>query len=166
MYINKSQTKKLSLSLLYFGSSAGKESTCNAGDLGSIPGLGRSAGEGIGYPLQYSWASLVAQLVKKICLHCRKPGFNPWVGKIAWRRKRLPTPVFWPGEFHGLYNDSVTHFHFHQVITKMGLFNYLGYSRSIPRKDYIFQLGPNESKYFALSENYPFYQKYVRILLT
>ena len=45
-------------------SSAGKESACNAGDSGSIPGLGRSAGEGIGYPHQYSWASLVAQLVK------------------------------------------------------------------------------------------------------
>ena len=44
--------------------SAGKESTCNAGDSGSIPGLGRSAGEGIGYPLQYSWASLVAQMIK------------------------------------------------------------------------------------------------------
>ena len=44
--------------------SAGKESACNAGDPGSIPGLERSAGEGIGYPLQYSWASLVAQLVK------------------------------------------------------------------------------------------------------
>ena len=40
-----------------------KESTCNAGDPG-LPGLGRSAGEGIGYPLQCSWASLVAQLVK------------------------------------------------------------------------------------------------------
>ena len=45
-------------------SSAGKESTCNAGDSGSIPRLGRSTEEGIGYPLQYSWASLVAQLVK------------------------------------------------------------------------------------------------------
>ena len=31
-----------------------------------------------------------------------QPGFNPWVGKIPWRRERLPTPVFWPGEFHGL----------------------------------------------------------------
>ena len=41
-----------------------KESTCNAGDPALIPRLGRSAGEGIGYPLQYSWASLVAQLVK------------------------------------------------------------------------------------------------------
>ena len=45
-------------------SSVGKESTCNAGDPGSIPESGRSAGEEIGYPLQYSWASLVAQLVK------------------------------------------------------------------------------------------------------
>ena len=42
----------------------GKESACNAGDLGLIPGSGRSAGEGIVYPLQYSWASVVAQLVK------------------------------------------------------------------------------------------------------
>ena len=45
-------------------SSAGKESACNAGDPGSIPGSGRSAGEGNGYPLQYSWTSLVAQLIK------------------------------------------------------------------------------------------------------
>ena len=45
-------------------SSVGKESTCNAGDPSSIPGSGRSPGEGIGYPLQYFWASLVAQLVK------------------------------------------------------------------------------------------------------
>ena len=45
-------------------SSVGKESACDAGDPGSIPGLGRSSGEGIGYPLQYSWAFLVAQLVR------------------------------------------------------------------------------------------------------
>ena len=44
--------------------SAGKESACNVGDPGSIPGSGRSAGEGIVYPLQYSWASPVTQLVK------------------------------------------------------------------------------------------------------
>ena len=50
------------------GSSAGKETTCNAGDPGSIPGLGRSPGEELVYPLQYSWASLVAQM-----------GKNPWV---------------------------------------------------------------------------------------
>ena len=45
-------------------SSVGKESTCNAGGPSSIPGSGRSVGKGIGYPLQYSWASLVAKLVK------------------------------------------------------------------------------------------------------
>ena len=47
-------------------SSVSKESACNAGDPRSIHGSGRSAGEGIGYPLQYSWASLVAQLVKNL----------------------------------------------------------------------------------------------------
>ena len=57
-----------------------------------IPGSGRSAGEGIGYPLQCSWASLVAQLV--IRLQRRRLGFDPRVGKIPWRRERLPTPVF------------------------------------------------------------------------
>ena len=54
-------------------SSAGKESACNAGESGSIPGLGRSHGEGIGYPLQYLWISLVAQMVK-----------NPSVMKKTW----------------------------------------------------------------------------------
>ena len=47
-------------------SSVGKESACNAGDPGAIPASGRLAGEGTGYPLQYSWASLVAQLVKNL----------------------------------------------------------------------------------------------------
>ena len=47
-------------------SSVGKESTCNAVDPGLTPGLGRSAGKGIGYLLHYSWASLVAQLVKNL----------------------------------------------------------------------------------------------------
>ena len=40
----------------------------------------------------------------RICLQCGKPGFDPLVGKIPWRRERLPTLVFWPGEFHGLYS--------------------------------------------------------------
>ena len=47
------------------------------------------------------WTSLVAQLVK-IFLQCGRPGFDPWVGKIPWRRERAP--VFLPGEFHGLYS--------------------------------------------------------------
>ena len=82
-------------------SSVAKESACNAGDPGSIPGSERIAGEVIGYPLQYSWASLVAQLVKNR-LQCGIPKFDSWVGKVPWRRERLPTPVFCPGEFPGL----------------------------------------------------------------
>ena len=38
------------------------------------------------------------------CRRCERCRFNPWVGKIPWRRERLPTPVFWPGEFHGVYS--------------------------------------------------------------
>ena len=60
-------------------SSAGKESSCSAGDPGSIPGLGRSAGEGIGYPLQYSWVSLVAQLVKNL-----PAKWETWVRTLGW----------------------------------------------------------------------------------
>ena len=60
-------------------SSVSKESACNAGDPGSIPGLERSAGEGIGYPLQYSWSSLVAQLVKNL------PAMEAtWVRSLVW----------------------------------------------------------------------------------
>jgi len=66
------------------GSSAGEKSASNSGDPNSIPGSERSSGEGKGYPLQYSWASLVAQKVKN------QPAiwetwFNPWVGKVPWR---------------------------------------------------------------------------------
>ena len=68
-----------------------KESTCNAGDPGSIPGSGNSSGEGKGYSLQNSWASLVAQLVK-----------NLPVIRETWVRSL--TPVFWRREFHGLYS--------------------------------------------------------------
>ena len=60
-------------------SSVGKESAGNAGDPSSIPGSGRPAGEGIGYPLQYSWASLVIQLVKN------PPAMREtWVQSLAW----------------------------------------------------------------------------------
>ena len=81
-------------------SSVGKESICTEGEPGSIPGLGISTGDEIGYPLQCCWASLVAQLVKNLPA-MRETGFDPCVGKIPWRRERLPTPVFWPGEVHG-----------------------------------------------------------------
>ena len=61
------------------GSSAGKESACDPGDPSSIPGLGRSLGEGIGYPLQYSWASLVAQNVKN-----PSAMWETWVRSLDW----------------------------------------------------------------------------------
>ena len=68
--------------ILYKGASldnsVDKESSCNAGDPSVIPRLGRSAGEGIGYPLQYSWASLVAQLVKNL------PVMETWVQSLGW----------------------------------------------------------------------------------
>ena len=61
-------------------SSAGKESACNTEDPSSTPGLGRSPGEGISYPLQYSWASLVAQLVKNL------PAMREtWVQSLGWK---------------------------------------------------------------------------------
>ena len=61
------------------GSLAGKESACNTADPDLIPGLGRSPGEGNGYPLQYSWASLVAQLVKNL------PAMQEtWIRSLGW----------------------------------------------------------------------------------
>ena len=62
-------------------SSVGKESTCNAGDPSLIPELGRSAGEGIGYLLPYSWTSLVAQLVKKSACNAGDLGSVPGLGR-------------------------------------------------------------------------------------
>ena len=106
---------------LFPDSSVGKESACNAGDPGLIPGSGRSPGEGIGYPLQFSWASLVAQLIKNL------PAMGKtWVQSLGWEdpleRKRLPTPVFWPGECHGLCSpwgrkesDTTKRLHFRQT---------------------------------------------------
>ena len=60
-------------------SSVGKESACNTGDPSLIPGSGRSTGEGMGYPLQYSWVSLVAQMVKN------PPAMREtWVQSLGW----------------------------------------------------------------------------------
>ena len=65
--------------IVFPDSSVGKESTCNAGDPSSIPGSGTSAGEGIDYPLKYSQASLVAQLVKNL------PAMREtWVRSLGW----------------------------------------------------------------------------------
>ena len=76
----------------------------HAGDPGSIPESERSAGEGIGYPLQYSWASFVAQLVKN------PPAmWDTWVRSLGWEepleKGKATLPVFWPGDFHGLYSS-------------------------------------------------------------
>ena len=73
---------QIRVSYVFWGfpdSSVGKESACDAGDPSSISGLGRSPGEGIGYPLQYSWASLVAQLIKN------PPAMQEtWVRSLGW----------------------------------------------------------------------------------
>ena len=82
------------------GSSAGKESAYNAGNSTLNPGSGRSPEEGVGYPLEYSWASLVTQ-TKRIRLQRGRPGFNPWVVKIPWRTAWQPTLVFLPRELLG-----------------------------------------------------------------
>ena len=87
------------------GSPAGKESSCNARDPGSISESGRSPGEGIGYPLQYSWASFVAQLVT-----------NPsamqetWVQSLDWEDP-LEKEKAYPFQYSGLENsmDCIIH---------------------------------------------------------
>ena len=68
-----------------------------------IPGSGRSAGEGIGHPLQYSWASLVAQLVKSLPAMW-ETGIQSLFWEDPLENEKAITPVFWPGEFHGLYS--------------------------------------------------------------
>ena len=96
-WVTKSQTWMSNLGFLDI--SVGKESACNTGEPSLIPGSGRSAGEAIGYSLQYCWAFLIAHLVKNL------PAVQEiWVGKIPWRKERLPIPVFWPWKFHGLYS--------------------------------------------------------------
>ena len=94
-------------------SSAGKESTCNQEILVQFLGQEDFLGEGIGYPLQYSWASLWLSWWR-ICLQCGRPGFDPWIGKIPWKRERLPTPVFWHREFHRVAKSQtwLSAFHF------------------------------------------------------
>ena len=86
-----------------FDSSVGKESTCNAGDPGSIPGSGRSTGEGIGYPLQYSWAFLLAQLVKN--LPAMQETWVRYLGSIPGDGKGYPL------QYSGLENskDCIVH---------------------------------------------------------
>ena len=78
-YREQNNVNNIKLMHSFPDSSVSKESTCDAGDLSSIPGSGRSTGEGVGYPLQYSWASLVAQLVKNV------PAMpETWVQSLSW----------------------------------------------------------------------------------
>ena len=94
------------------GSSVGKESACNAGDPGSISGSGRATGEGIGYPLQYSWSSLVAQLVRN------PPAMREtWVRSLGWEDplkygKVTNSSIL---TVHGVTKSRtrLTNFHFH-----------------------------------------------------
>ena len=82
-------------------SSAGKESACNAGDPGSISGSGRSTGERMGNPLQYSWAYLVAQLVKN-----QPTMWETWVQFLGWEdvlEKGIFSSILaWSISVHGL----------------------------------------------------------------
>ena len=100
-------------------SSVGKNSACNGGDPSSIPGLGRSHGDGIGDPLQYSWASLLVQLGTNLYVIQ-----ETWIQSLGWEdplgRDRLLTPVFWPGEFHELYSPWG-----HEELTGLSDFHYL-----------------------------------------
>ena len=84
--------------------SAGKESTWNAGDPGSIPGSGRSAGEGIGYPLLCSWASLVAQVKNP---HCSVGD----LGSIPGLGRSLGEGMGYPLQYSSLENsvDCIVH---------------------------------------------------------
>ena len=82
------------------GSSAGKESACNAEHPNSIPGLGRSTGERNGYPFHYS-LGFPGGSDGEESHAVWETWVRSWVGKIPWTRERLPTPVVWPGEFNG-----------------------------------------------------------------
>ena len=71
----------------------------HGGDPGSTPGRERSPEEGIGYSLQYSWTSLVAQLVKNLLAT-----WETWIRSLGWEdpleEGGYPLQYFWPGEFH------------------------------------------------------------------
>ena len=84
-------------------SSVGKESTCNAGDPGSIPELGRCPGEGIGYSFQYSWASTVVQPVKESACNAGDLGSTPGLGRFPGEGKSYPL------QYSGLENAMDCH---------------------------------------------------------
>ena len=106
------------------GDSDSKECACNVGDLASIPGLGRSPGEQKSYPLQYSdLDNIVHGLYSpRSCKESDMTIFTSFtLGKIPWKRKWLPTPVFWSGEFHIIHGvtkswTQLSDFYFHSLI--------------------------------------------------
>ena len=107
------------------------EKACNARDPSLIPGSGRSTGEGIGYPLQYSWASLVAQLVKNL-----PAMWETWVRSLVWEDSLEKGMTDYPLQYSGLENSmdrgawwatvhgvaksrtQLNNFHFHSVFNK------------------------------------------------
>ena len=97
--------QKLKACLSLPGGSAGKKSTCNAGDLGLILGLGRAPGEGIGYPLQYFWTFLVAQLIKESTCNMGDLGVIPGLGRSPGEGNGYPL------QYSGLENsmDGIVH---------------------------------------------------------
>ena len=131
------------------GSSADKESACDAGDPSLIPESGRCPGKGIGYPFQYSWASLVAQTVKNL------PAMRQtWVGSLGWEDPLDKGPashssilawrIPWteePGSLQSMGFQRVRHdwatFHFHHVcyqyiyIFFVRFFSLIGYSKTL-----------------------------------
>ena len=85
------------------GSWAGPQHGPNPGFLGAALAEGASSGRP---PGETRICAELQWVLPWWLLQCRRPGFNPWVGKIPWSREGLPTPVFWPGEFHGLYSPQ------------------------------------------------------------
>ena len=87
-------------------SSVGKESACNAGDPGSIPGFGKIPWKRDRLPTPIFLGFPGGSAAKESACSVRDLGSIPGFGKIPWRRERLPSLVFWSGEFHGLYSQS------------------------------------------------------------
>ena len=130
-------------------SSAGKESTSNAGDPSSIPGLGKSPGEGIGYPLQYSWASLVVQMVKNLpamwktwvwSLGCKDPlkvgmatHFSGFLsGESPWTEE--------PGRLWSMESQSQTRLSYFHFLSSNGLYAF--------KNSRVFRIGTSSSPFY------------------
>ena len=125
---------------------------------------------GFGHCFPKFWASFVAQLVKNL-LKWGRPEFDSWVGKIPWRRKRLPTPVFWPGEYYWLYSPwgckesdmteplslsmefwnktTVVMCHFRYIISSVHTTNVTYHHRCWP-----WSYGSDSNCWFSVLENY------------